>query len=471
MASSNDSEGSGDMFITALGIEESSDNSRPKLRKGQADIEDLEVDIHSRAKLPESVLFPSIVEGVLRDAWFVGTPGNSRLFWRQELTSNEFKDLSTDGYWWYVVYEVQKKLSRETVALKPRNPGRRNFTGDGSLSINTQEMKDLESDPIFGRMAQSYATIFKRIPQSKKDIFFSHFHEALAYSILACTTQAHPKQRSQFDDPEFRARMVDRCSVWTTGFRPHRVAKDHWVITAGIQTTTTYRGQTTTAGPAPSQSMKGSSRFFSALSSNSEDTNIDASNTPAVPVRAAHKITNSPFMQRYLKDIAVQPSISQTLKIALTQDGERQVLFCPRFSAFHAAINSSRGTPLMHGDEKEWRNLNPSAARTVAIARAKREATPTINAILQKSNERRKEILDEYSAQMDEMHIKVAEIKKKLSEEEADIDQQAKSMLKSDDLHEYAKTVQTSTMKRSDFMQKKMRAEKAARNEEKAENE
>ena len=79
MASSNDSEGSGDMFITALGIEESSDNSRPKLRKGQADIEDLEVDIHSRAKLPESVLFPSIVEGVLRDAWFVGTPGNSRL--------------------------------------------------------------------------------------------------------------------------------------------------------------------------------------------------------------------------------------------------------------------------------------------------------------------------------------------------------------------------------------------------------
>ena len=45
MASSNDSEGSGDMFITALGIEESSDNSRPKLRKGQADIEDLEVDI------------------------------------------------------------------------------------------------------------------------------------------------------------------------------------------------------------------------------------------------------------------------------------------------------------------------------------------------------------------------------------------------------------------------------------------
>ena len=111
------------MFITALGIEESSVNSRPKFRKGHVDVADLEVDLHHRGKLPESVLFPSIVEGVLRDAWFVGTPGNSRLFWRQELTSKEFKELATDGYWWCVVYDVQKKLSRTDGGI---GAGRRN---------------------------------------------------------------------------------------------------------------------------------------------------------------------------------------------------------------------------------------------------------------------------------------------------------------------------------------------------------
>ena len=138
-----------EMFITALGIEESSNNSRPRIRKGHIAVENLVVDYHRPEKLPESVLFPSIVEGVLREAWFIGMPGNSRLFWRQELTSKEFKNIATDGYWWCVLYDVQKKLERNSFY--------------DSSSLDSEEQTVLERDPIFGRMASSYASIFKRI--------------------------------------------------------------------------------------------------------------------------------------------------------------------------------------------------------------------------------------------------------------------------------------------------------------------
>ena len=440
-----------EMFITALGIEESSNNSRPRIRKGHIAVENLVVNYHRPEKLPESVLFPSIVEGVLREAWFIGMPGNSRLFWRQELTSKEFKNIATDGYWWCVLYDVQKKLERNSFY--------------DSSSLDSEEQTVLERDPIFGRMASSYASIFKRIPQSKKDLFFSHFPEALAYSILACITQAHPKQRSQFDDPNFRARLVERCSVWVTGFRPYRITRDHWVVNTNIQTTTTYRGQTTTSGLVPTQTLKGSGRFFGALDSGTGGGD-ESINTPVVPVRAAYKISNSPFMQRYLKDSALQPSGLQALKVALTQDGERQVLFCPRFSAFQSSLSTSLGTPMVVGDESEWKNLNPGAGRSVSVARARRRETPTVDAVLQQSNQVRNDMLAEYENQKTDMRLRFGELRKKLRQDEADLDLRANYVLRSEDLTEYAKAVQVSTMNRSDFTQRKIKEERAARSNE-----
>ena len=127
-------------------------------------------------------------------------------------------------------------------------------------------------------------------------------------------------------------------------------------------------------------------------------------------------------------------------------------------------MNNSRGTPLVTGEEKEWRNLNPAAGRTVAIARARRDGTPDVSTVLQKSDDRRKDMLAEYDNQKADLRMKFLELQKKLGEDEADIDEQARSTLQSEDLHEYAKAVQVSTMKRSDFTQRKMREEKAARN-------
>lgn len=180
-----------------------------------------------RQKLPSTVQLASIAEVVLKDAPFITGGSSSRSFWRSHLTSVEFQHLMTDGYWWFLAYDVQKQHLKL--------PG-------GADILQTNSPEEILRDPIFGRMAASFVNLFQRVPTAKKDMFFGHFYEAMAFGILHCLVQAHPKQRSYFDNAHFRRKLVDRCSVWTTGFRPHRVQPDHWILEATVANSHLVKG-------------------------------------------------------------------------------------------------------------------------------------------------------------------------------------------------------------------------------------
>mmetsp|Transcript_28230 Transcript_28230/g.76332 ORF Transcript_28230/g.76332 Transcript_28230/m.76332 type:complete len:411 (-) Transcript_28230:151-1383(-) len=386
------------------------------------------VVMHERRKLPNNVQIEQIATAVLREAPFVVGGNAAKVFWQKQLTSDEFQHLTTDGYWWLLAYDVQKQHKKTKTAARYAN-----------------SEKEVLEDPIFGRMAGSFVTMFNRVPSSKKDIFFGHFYEAMAYALLLALIQGHPKQRTYFDDIDFRKRLVDRCSVWTTGLRPHSLAAESWIIKANIASTSHIRGTGghnsafNASASINSRSPTKSHRAFGAsLTSGSRGRGARKEDLPVtMTVRSRHELTTSPFVQRWMEENGVRMPTGLGLKVGLTQDGYRPVLYKPRHSSFgHDALS---GTAMRDCDEGTWRNLIPTgtlAQRTRAL-----EAEAKTSDFLAECDSARSGIMAKYAeskaqAVKDEMrahrNIKALEMK---------YDEQAEEMLMSEELREYSNHV------------------------------
>ena len=64
-------------------------------------------------------------------------------------------------------------------------------------------------DPYFIRLARNYVKLFEKIPFARKDYFFGHYGDVLAFSILVSFYAAFPKSKGRIDERVFKQRLID----------------------------------------------------------------------------------------------------------------------------------------------------------------------------------------------------------------------------------------------------------------------
>lgn len=389
---------------TAVGLEHDEATNPQQSTVGGANvpwarqsIQDILVVQHERRQLPNNVNVESVTEAVLKASPFVAGRSSGRLFWRHQLTSQEFQHLLTDGYWWFVAFDVQR--------------------------LQHKAGQSTEDDPIFTRMAISFVALFQRTPSPLKDLFFGHFHEAMACGVLNCLIQAHPKERAKFDTDEFRRRLLDRCAVWTMGMRPHNVPPDHWLLRVSIQA----GGQWI---PPSNQNSKSLLLGVGSKAAGQRKNDIPEIHT----VRCKHLMTNSPFFEEWMKSHALQLPGQLAVKVGLTQDRQRPVLFKPRLLTFGEVTGLPTGTALRDADDEPWKKFISAHSR--AEIKERRDETAT-HSVLKRSLSRASTLMTDHAQSRAEARREVNEGYKAVRAKQRTLDNEAKATLSREDLREY----------------------------------
>lgn len=405
-------EPSGIFQATEVGFEHDDSSSLQRSTSGQTNapwarqmIHEIQVVMDRRQVLPNAVNVEAVTEAVLKAAPFVVGRASGRLFWRHQLTSQEFMDLLTDGYWWFVAFDVQRVHQRSTA--------------EASVTNSTGESPN---DPIFARMADSFVGMFQRVASSKKDLFFAHFFEAMACGVLNCLIQAHPKERAKFDTDEFRRRLLDRCSVWTTGMRPHSVPTDHWLLRASIQAGNQWM-------PPVGQQNAQSKLLLGGGSKQAQRKDFPEIHT----VRCRHTLTVSPFLEQWMTARQLHCPLKLGLKVRMTQDRQRPVLFKPRLLTFGEIGNLPTGTPLRDADEGQWSHFISAQNRRVKRTDKDKGTGRVLNRSLSCAAELMRDHAQSRAVAMREVN----EGHRAMRASQRSLDEEAKRTLFREDLREY----------------------------------
>ncbi|KAM8780233.1 protein FAM227B [Rhynchonycteris naso] len=104
-------------------------------------------------------------------------------------------------------------------------------------------------DFLFGRISESYVTLFMSIPLSRKDAFFQVYPDCLAQAIYATFQEAFPESSHLFND-EFKEDLGNNIFLWLSGMKPQKDFWTHWKLKE--LSTTTIHG----TKKAPMESIK-----------------------------------------------------------------------------------------------------------------------------------------------------------------------------------------------------------------------
>ena len=74
-------------------------------------------------------------------------------------------------------------------------------------------------NPYFLRISLNFVKIFEKIPFNRKDYFFGHFSDVLAFSLLMSFYAAYPKSKNRIDTMEFKQTLIDLMGEWICGFK------------------------------------------------------------------------------------------------------------------------------------------------------------------------------------------------------------------------------------------------------------
>uniref|UniRef100_A0A671DTU1 Family with sequence similarity 227 member B n=1 Tax=Rhinolophus ferrumequinum TaxID=59479 RepID=A0A671DTU1_RHIFE len=93
-------------------------------------------------------------------------------------------------------------------------------------------------DSLFGRISESYVTLFMSIPLSRKDAFFQVYPECLSQAIYATFQEAFPESNNLFND-EFKEDLGNNIFLWLSGLKPQKGFWTHWKL-KDLSTTTIH---------------------------------------------------------------------------------------------------------------------------------------------------------------------------------------------------------------------------------------
>ena len=255
--------------------------------------------------LPRNVHLSVLTETVLREAPFA--QGRARGWWRAQLSGPDWAKLVTDSFWWALHHLIQ---NNDPAAA----------AGHGAVATAR------EDDPVFDRMAASYVHLFERVATERKDLFFTHFYEAHAYSIILALCGAFPRHKDRLDSTETRQQLLEACARWSTGMSPPLgrrgrswLTREHAATGHGTfahlvgNATPRHRGAAATS-PYGLGSTAGSSRHGAAP--DEPDYGADGSSYLRVPTVLMH----SPFVHSFLKQMRISDLKAFGLRIGLTVD-------------------------------------------------------------------------------------------------------------------------------------------------------
>mmetsp|Transcript_60255 Transcript_60255/g.82639 ORF Transcript_60255/g.82639 Transcript_60255/m.82639 type:complete len:470 (-) Transcript_60255:201-1610(-) len=372
-----------------------------------------------RVDIPTGFKTAVSTEVVLKQAPFAQVASSALRFWRDHLTRPEFQTLMTEGFWWFSLYDVCKS------------------------ELNPLADEVSTADPIFGRMASSFVGAFKHIPTGKKDTFFDHFYEAMAFGILICLARVSPERHPAFDTTDFRRRLIDRCSLWTRGLRPHFVPSDHWILQADPSPLKVGRGRGNRR--RSSVAADSSQKLSDTATRELQKLNFTLGAPPPsdkglelppliAPARAGIKMSNSPFMNRWMKDNSLEPPSWLTCEATITQDRNRPVLFERPMKSKFTKNHQPEGTPLSSGGDEELR----AAFNDIRGGSTWSYSEPQSVDSLKSTDAMRSDILQKYEAEKRNSRKEMSTIRRKFKEETTEIDRKSQKALARKDVHEYS---------------------------------
>nr|XP_038960491.1 protein FAM227B isoform X1 [Rattus norvegicus] len=86
-----------------------------------------------------------------------------------------------------------------------------------------------DQDWLFDRIAESYVTLFMRIPLRRKDIFFQMYPDWLAQAVYTTFQESFPESCSLFND-NFKEDLGNTIFLWLSGLKPAPGFWTHWKL-------------------------------------------------------------------------------------------------------------------------------------------------------------------------------------------------------------------------------------------------
>ncbi|XP_040602149.1 protein FAM227B [Mesocricetus auratus] len=118
-------------------------------------------------------------------------------FWRTHILSDCSIALLHDSFWWWFLHKFK--------------PDRR------------------DQDSLFDRLAESYVSLFLRIPHKKKDAFFQVYPDCLAQAIYAAFQESFPESSYLFNN-EFKEDLGNTIFLWLSGLKPQTGFWTQWKL-------------------------------------------------------------------------------------------------------------------------------------------------------------------------------------------------------------------------------------------------
>nr|XP_034350915.1 protein FAM227B [Arvicanthis niloticus] len=117
--------------------------------------------------------------------------------WRTHILSDCSIALLHDSFWWWFLHK-----------FKP-------------------DKKD--QDYLFDRIAESYVTLFIKIPLRRKDAFFQMYPDCLTQAIYTTFQESFPESSSVFND-NFKEDLGNTIFLWLSGLKPETGFWTHWKL-------------------------------------------------------------------------------------------------------------------------------------------------------------------------------------------------------------------------------------------------
>jgi len=205
-------------------------------------------------------------------------------------------------------------------------------------------------DPYFIRLARNYVKLFEKIPFARKDYFFGHYGDVLAFSILVSFYAAFPKSKGRIDERVFKQRLIDLCGEWISGFKSSNKCADHWVMDydlaeGGKSAAERIKQMDSALSGGLGKGRESHSREKGSLDYQARE---DAFSRP---IRISYNLQHSPLMKTYLQTVGKNDTKHLNVRLGLTFAPKRPVITfdngaAVQKSSLHAARQASKPSGL-----------------------------------------------------------------------------------------------------------------------------
>jgi len=180
---------------------------------------------------------------------------------------------------------------------------------------------DQYSSPYFIRMSRNFVKLFEKIAFNKKDYFFGHFPDIMAFSLLLSFSAAYPKSKNRIDEQGFKQKLLDLNSEWICGFKSSSLARDHWVTDYDLA-----EGSKSAAERIKQMDSLGGSILSAGQNKNNTHALSSAAKPHSRPIRLSYNLQHSPFMKTYLNQIGKNDTSHLNVRVGLSFSPQRPVI-------------------------------------------------------------------------------------------------------------------------------------------------